>query len=131
MVRMLAQHLLSLAFVISPTGRVPCAPVTCRAAAFALLMSGRPIEVLPAPSSEEVAKIKGTWGTWGCDVSEFPWTYSDDETALLLEGEVTITPDDSNLPAVTIKAGDFVRFPAGMSCTWKVTKAINKHYNFG
>jgi len=21
-------------------------------------------------------------------------------------------------------------FPKGMSCTWDVTKAINKHYNF-
>ena len=42
-----------------------------------------------------------------------------------------MTPDDNTLPAVTIKAGDFVKFPKNMSCTWNVTKAINKHYNFG
>ena len=90
-----------------------------------------PIEILPAPSAEEVKKIKASWGTWGCGVSNFPWTYSDDETALILEGEVTVTPDDKSLPAVTIKAGDFVKFPKDMSCTWDVTKAINKHYNFG
>ena len=94
-------------------------------------MAGRPIEVLPAPAEAELANIKGSWGTWGCGVSEFPWSYSDDETAYLLEGEVTVTPDDKSLPAVTIKAGDLVKFPKGMSCTWKVTKAINKHYNFG
>ena len=92
---------------------------------------GKPIEVLPTPSDAELKKIKSSWGTWGCDVSNFPWTYSDDETAYILEGEVTVTPDDKSLPAVTIKAGDFVKFPKAMSCTWDVTKAINKHYNFG
>jgi uncharacterized cupin superfamily protein len=54
-----------------------------------------------------------------------------DETAYLLEGEVTVTPDDTSLPAVTLKAGDYVLFPKDMSCTWDVTKAINKHFNFG
>ena len=47
----------------------------------------------------------------------FPWTYSDDETAYILEGEVTVTPDDKSLPPATIKAGDYVKFPKGMSCT--------------
>ena len=95
------------------------------------MSKARPIEVLPAPSDEELKKIKSTWGTWGCGVSKFPWTYSDDETAYLLEGEVTVTPDDTSLPAVTLKAGDYVLFPKDMSCTWDVTKAINKHFNFG
>lgn len=31
---------------------------------------------------------------------------------------------------VEIKAGDLCTFPAGMSCTWDVKKAINKHYDF-
>ena len=92
---------------------------------------GKPIEVLPTPSAAELANIKSSWGTWGCGISNFPWTYSDDETAYILEGEVVVTPDDNTLPAVTIKAGDFVKFPKNMSCTWNVTKAINKHYNFG
>ena len=29
-----------------------------------------------------------------------------------------------------IEPGDLVRFPKGMSCTWKVTQPIRKHYNF-
>lgn len=133
---------------------------SCRRSA--VVTMGPPIEMLPKPTDDEIAKIKSSWGTWGCeamplshalffeharlppnsherdacrlcvpgDVSEFPWTYSDDEAALILEGEVTVVPDDGN-PAVTIKAGDYVKFPKGMSCTWKVTKAINKHYKFG
>ena len=72
-----------------------------------------PIKLLPPPSADELSKIKASWGTWGCGVSEFPWTYSGDETAYILEGEVLVTPDDDN-PPVTIKAGDFVMFPDGM-----------------
>ncbi|WP_414153587.1 cupin domain-containing protein [Prochlorococcus sp. MIT 1341] len=26
---------------------------------------------------------------------------------------------------------DFVVFPEGMSCTWKVQKVVRKHYRFG
>ena len=94
-------------------------------------MSAKPIEVLPTPSADELAAIKSSWGTWSCGVKFFPWSYSEDETACLLEGEVIVTPDDKSLPAVTCKAGDFVKFPSGMSCTWDVKAPINKHYKFG
>ena len=30
---------------------------------------------------------------WNCEESSFDWTYDDKETCLLLEGEVTVTPD--------------------------------------
>jgi len=42
--------------------------------------------------------------------------------------KVTVIPD-YDVP-VEIEAGDYVIFPAGMSCTWDVTEAIDKHYNF-
>jgi len=29
-----------------------------------------------------------------------------------------------------IAAGDLVVFPKGMSCTWDVAEAVDKHYNF-
>jgi len=48
---------------------------------------------------------------------------------LLLEGEVKVTPDDGE--PVEFAKGDLVEFPAGMSCTWKIIKAVKKHYNFG
>ena len=34
------------------------------------------------------------------------------------------------IPPVEVKKGDFVTFPKGMSCTWKITKDIRKHYTF-
>ena len=68
------------------------------------------------------------WPIWEKEISEFPWTYEAAESCLILEGEVTVTPD-SGAP-VEIKAGDFVVFPAGMTCRWNIHKAIRKHYNF-
>ena len=68
------------------------------------------------------------WGIWTKEVSEFPWTYDSTETCYVLEGEVTVTPEGGE--PVQIAAGDLVTFPRGMSCTWKVTKPIRKHYIF-
>ena len=45
-------------------------------------------------------------------------TYSSQETCLVLQGRVTVTPDGG--APVEIKAGDMAIFPAGMKCTWEV-----------
>jgi hypothetical protein len=39
-----------------------------------------------------------------------------------------VTPQGGE--AVTVGQGDLVTFPDGMSCTWKVTKPVRKHYRF-
>ena len=70
-----------------------------------------------------------SWPTWGCGVSSFPWTYDEQETCLLLEGEVTVTPDGGE--PVRFGAGDLVVFDAGLSCTWEVHAPVHKHYRFG
>ena len=70
-----------------------------------------------------------SWPIWTCDVSSFDWAYEDKETCLLLEGEVTVTPQEG-IP-VNFSAGDLVTFPAGMNCRWEVHKAVRKHYRFG
>lgn len=70
-----------------------------------------------------------SWGTWGCGVSKFPWTYDSNESCYLLEGQVTVTPSDGSPPA-TFGKGDFVTFPAGMSCTWDVSEPVQKHFMF-
>lgn len=70
-----------------------------------------------------------TWPTWSKEVSKFPWTYSEQEVAYILEGEVTVTPKDGE--SVSFGAGDLVTFPSGLSCTWEVKKPLRKHYQFG
>lgn len=91
------------------------------------------IEVIYQPDDTFLQK-KGVdnWGTWGCDVSKFPWTYSENESCYLLSGKVTVTPTDASKfgNSVTFSKGDFVTFPAGMSCTWDVTEKVKKHYMF-
>lgn len=40
---------------------------------------------------------------------------------------MVVTPDNGE--PVSIKAGDFVTFPKGMSCVWDVKADFKKHYN--
>lgn len=37
------------------------------------------------PTEAEVTRCQ-RWSTWGCGVSKFPWTYSDQETAYIISG---------------------------------------------
>jgi uncharacterized cupin superfamily protein len=70
-----------------------------------------------------------SWPTWSKEVSKFPWSYSEQEIAYVLEGEVVVTPNGGE--PVSFGAGDLVTFPSGMSCTWEVRKPLRKHYRFG
>jgi uncharacterized cupin superfamily protein len=70
-----------------------------------------------------------SWPTWSKEISKFPWSYSEQEIAYVLEGEVVVTPNGGE--PVSFGAGDLVTFPSGMSCTWEVRKPLRKHYRFG
>ena len=68
------------------------------------------------------------WPIWEKEISKFSWTYDDQETCYFLAGNVVVTPDGGQ--AVQIGKGDLVTFPAGMSCTWEITRDVKKHYCF-
>ena len=68
-----------------------------------------------------------SWPIWACEISEFDWEYDTQETCLLLEGDVEIK---TAFETVNFSAGDFVIFPKGLKCRWKVTKPVRKHYSF-
>ena len=80
-------------------------------------------------SEDEIAN-KGvySWPIWTCEVSEFDWEYGDGESCYLLDGEVEV---QSEFETVKFSSGDFVVFPKGLKCRWKVTKPVRKHYCFG
>lgn len=86
------------------------------------------IEESPTESGLNELGVFG-WPIWEKEVSEFPWHYDEQEICYLLEGKVTVTPEHG--APVSFGAGDLVTFPAGMSCTWKIDKAVRKHYRFG
>jgi len=79
------------------------------------------------PTDAEIAAFSKK-PTWGCEVSEFDWYYDECEACILTEGEVVV---EYNGGSVSFGAGDYVEFPAGLSCVWKVTKPVRKHYQFG
>ncbi len=83
----------------------------------------------PCPKSTVEELGINNWPIWSCGASSFDWTYNEKETCLLLDGEVTVTPEGGQ--PVKFRAGDLVRFPAGMNCRWDVHQAVRKHYRFG
>ncbi|MBW0173991.1 MAG: cupin domain-containing protein [Vulcanococcus sp.] len=88
------------------------------------------ISVVHNPSADQLQQLGvADWPIWSCGVSTFPWTYDEQETCLLLEGDVTVTPDGGE--PVRFGAGDLVTFAAGLSCSWDVHAAVRKHYRFG
>ena len=90
----------------------------------------RGITVTSNPDPAQLESLGVTsWPTWGCEVSAFPWTYNEQETCLLLEGDVTVTPNGGE--PVRFGAGDLVVFDTGLSCTWEVHAPLRKHYRFG
>ena len=74
-------------------------------------------------------KKKGvfSWSIWSCEVSEFDWEYVDEESCYILEGKVELV---SEFETVTFGSGDFVVFPKGLKCRWKVIEPVRKHYIF-
>ena len=83
------------------------------------------IEKLPDEKITELC-IKA-WPIWTCEVSEFDWEYDAEESCLLLEGDVEVKTD---FETVNFSAGDYVVFPKGLKCRWKVMQPVRKYYSF-
>jgi uncharacterized cupin superfamily protein len=60
---------------------------------------------------------------WDCTAGEFNWSYLDDETVHILEGEAIV--DDGSGPR-TIRPGDVVLFHAGSTWRWRVPTYVKK-----
>lgn len=88
------------------------------------------IKIAHNPAAAFLDKLEvNDWPIWSKEVSEFPWFYDEPESCYLLEGEVEVTPEDGE--PVRFGKGDFVTFPAGMACTWKILSEVRKHYRIG
>ena len=68
------------------------------------------------------------WPIWEKEISQFDWEYDSVEECYFLEGQVTVATSGGE--ETSFGKGDFVIFPKGLSCTWKVKKPVRKHYNF-
>ncbi|PIU17736.1 MAG: cupin [Elusimicrobia bacterium CG08_land_8_20_14_0_20_59_10] len=79
------------------------------------------------PTESEI-KEASQWPIWEKEASVFPWSYTEKETCLILDGEVAV---EAGGEEVSFKGGDYVIFPEGLSCTWHIRKAVRKYYKFG
>ena len=61
---------------------------------------------------------------WECTAGRFNWHYSEDETVVVISGEVFITTEKG--PEKRLGQGDMGFFPAGSSCIWRVNDRIKK-----
>ena len=87
------------------------------------------IKVVHQPDDGQIEQMGvKQWPIWTKEESEFPWHYDQTETCYILEGAVEVTPEGGE--PVEVGEGDLVTFPKGMACTWKIKKAIRKHYRF-
>lgn len=81
------------------------------------------------PTVAELASLGVfSWPIWTCGVLTFDWSYSDQETCYLEEGQVTVEAEGES---VSFGKGELVVFPEGLSCVWKVREPVRKHYRFG
>jgi uncharacterized cupin superfamily protein len=79
--------------------------------------------------TEEDVKKRGisSWGVWEKEPSEFDWEYTSEEHCYIIEGKARISTVKGD---IEIEEGDFVIFPVGLKCRWKVEKGIRKYYDF-
>jgi len=82
--------------------------------------------VVRKPTDAEAKEMRSK-PVWSCGVSVFDWHYNSEETSLIVDGDVTVDYDGGS---VSFGAGDLVVFPQGLSCIWKVTAPVKKHYVF-
>nr|GMD61084.1 Sharpin like [Ipomoea batatas] len=72
-----------------------------------------------------------SWPKWGCSPGKYQLKFDAEETCYLLRGKVKVYPKNTtSSETVEFGAGDLVVIPKGLSCTWDVSVAVDKHYKF-
>lgn len=83
---------------------------------------------------------------WGCPPGKYTLKFDAAETCYLVKGKVKVYPKKAAASSssssshhhhhqdvvefVEFGAGDLVTIPKGLSCTWDVSVAVDKHYKF-
>ena len=81
----------------------------------------------PSPAKLDVLGVDD-WPVWKKEPSTFAWHYDKTEICYILRGRFTVTADGGE--PQQFGRGDLINFPAGLSCTWEIEKAVEKHYRF-
>lgn len=82
------------------------------------------------PSQSRLAELGiRSWPKWGCPPGKFALKYDAEETCYIVKGKVRVCVKGSS-EYVELGAGDLAVIPKGLSCTWDVSVAVDKHYTF-
>ncbi|CAI9768709.1 unnamed protein product [Fraxinus pennsylvanica] len=82
------------------------------------------------PSDSQLSELGiRSWPKWGCPPGKYQLKFDEQETCYLLRGKVKVKSKYSS-EVVEFGAGDLVILPKGLSCTWDVSVAVDKHYKF-
>ncbi len=84
--------------------------------------------IVRKPTAAEAKEAAG-WPVWNKEVSEFPSEYEEKETCWIMEGKASVKGAEGQV--AHFGAGDWVVFPKGLVCVWKVERPVSKHYKFG
>ncbi|KAL5068018.1 hypothetical protein RYX36_018905 [Vicia faba] len=88
------------------------------------------ITIQSNPSESTLAELNiKCWPKWGCSAGKYQLKFDAEETCYLLKGKVKAYTKGSS-EYVEFGAGDLVTIPKGLSCTWDVSVAVDKHYKF-
>ncbi|XP_073288549.1 uncharacterized protein [Primulina huaijiensis] len=85
------------------------------------------------PSESQLSELGiKSWPKWGCSPGKYQLKFDAQETCYLVRGRVKVYPKNSTTDQETVEfgAGDLVIIPKGLSCTWDVSVAVDKHYTF-
>ncbi|KAL0459340.1 UNVERIFIED_CONTAM: hypothetical protein Slati_0561200 [Sesamum latifolium] len=90
------------------------------------------ITVQSNPSDSQLSQLGiKSWPKWGCSPGKYELKFDAQETCYLVRGKVKVYPKKpAEGEVVEFGAGDLVVFPKGLSCTWDVSVAVDKHYKF-
>ena len=67
------------------------------------------------------------WPIWEKEISRFSYVYEEEDLCYFLEGLVVVETEQG---AITIRKGDYITFPKGLSCVWDIKEPVRKHYLF-
>ncbi|TQD87466.1 hypothetical protein C1H46_026978 [Malus baccata] len=87
------------------------------------------VERNPSESRLSQLDIK-CWPKWGCSPGKYQLKFDAEETCYLLKGRVKAYYPKGSSEYVEFGAGDLVTIPKGLTCTWDVSLAVDKHYKF-
>lgn len=88
------------------------------------------IEGSPAPSGAVLSRSPDSRiirGVWSCTPGRFKWSFSYDETLVVLEGRATIELDTGEV--FEIGPGDMAFFGRGHESTWTVHETVLKGFH--